>query len=191
MEHVFGGDGLGADAGLREGDIFGDVAREVMTYHKHIKMLVQGIPSIGASGIGRRREDIIMFHHADDIWSVATSGTLCMVGVDRAALEGADGLLDESGFIERIGVDEGLDIIFIANGQAGVDGSWRGTPIFVELETADSGFGLLLEWTFVSIVTLASDSIIQGEFVNGLQHLADMSFSRCAGGGIGTGTTNH
>ena len=33
VQDVFRGDGLGADARFGEGDVFGDVAREVVAYH--------------------------------------------------------------------------------------------------------------------------------------------------------------
>ena len=47
----------------------------------------------------------------DDVRGVAAAGPLGVVGVDRPALEGGDGVLDEAGLVERVGVDGHLHVV--------------------------------------------------------------------------------
>jgi len=83
-----------------------------------------------------------MFDHRDDIRSVATAGAFGVVSVNSTVFESGDGGFDEAGFIERVGVDETLNVVFVADAEAGVDGGGGGAPVFVEFEAADTGFGL-------------------------------------------------
>src|SRR6185295_12818841 len=46
----------------------------------------------------------------DDVRRMAAAGALGVEGVDGAALEGGDGVLDEAGFVQSVGVDHDLDI---------------------------------------------------------------------------------
>ena len=109
-----------------------------------------------------------MLNDTDDVGSVSASGAFSMVRVDSPVLESGDGLLDEAGFIERVGVDKSLDVIFVTDGEAGVDGCWGGSPVFVEFEAADAGFGLFLERQQIRIVAFARDAVVQRQCVYGL-----------------------
>lgn len=86
-----------------------------------------------------------MFYHAYDIWSMATSSTFCMVSVDCAVLECGNGGFHKTRFVECVGMDEALNIEFVADSEAGIDGRWRRTPIFVKFETTCSSLDLLTE----------------------------------------------
>lgn len=124
VEDVFGRDGLGADARFGEGDVLGDVAGEMMADHEHVKVFIKGVASVGARGVGAAGEDVGVFDYRDDVGCVASAGAFGVVGVDCAVFEGGDGLLDVSGFVECVGVDEALDVVFIADTEAVVDGCW-------------------------------------------------------------------
>ena len=54
VENVFGGDGLGADARLGEGQVFGDGRIQVMADHEHVEMLVDGVDGEGPRRVGGR-----------------------------------------------------------------------------------------------------------------------------------------
>lgn len=120
-----------------------------------------------------------MLHDADDVRCVAAAGTLGVVGVDSAALEGADGLLDEAALVECVGVDEALNVVLVADGQTGVDGRGRAAPVLVELEADGTGGTLLGEALRQAVVALSGDAEVEREAVERLQHLADVG---CAGG---------
>ena len=83
-----------------------------------------------------------MFDDGDDVWCVAAAGAFGVVGVDCAVFEGGDGGFDEAGFVEGVGVDEALDVVLVADGEAGVDCDGCAAPVFVQFEAADACFGL-------------------------------------------------
>ena len=56
-----------------------------------------------------------MFNDGDNIRGVAAAGAFGVVGVDGPVFEGCDGGLDEAGLVEGVGVDEALDVVFIAD----------------------------------------------------------------------------
>src|SRR5688500_1684970 len=116
---------------------------------------------------------------------MAAAGTFGMIGVDGAALEGGEGAFHEPGLVERIRVDCDLDIEFIRNGEAGVDGGRRGAPILVKLETDGSGEDLLAQRFRRRAVAFAEETEIDWECFRGLEHAPDVPLSRGAGGGVG------
>ncbi len=67
MQQIFGGDGLGADARLREGHVLRDLRVEVVADHEHIEMLIDRVHRERARGIGGRGEDIGFTADADDV----------------------------------------------------------------------------------------------------------------------------
>lgn len=122
-----------------------------------------------------------MLNHTNNIRRMPTPSTLSMIRMNRATLDSLDGLFDEPGFIQCVGVDEGLDVVFVADGEAGIDGGWCGSPVFVEFEPDDAGFALFLEGLFVAVVAFAGDAEVQGKGVAGLEHLTNVGKAGCAG----------
>lgn len=162
VENVFGCDGFGADAGFGEGDIFGDVATEMVADHQHVEVLVQSVPSVGACRVGAAGKDVAVFDYGDDVWGVSSAGTFGVVCVNGPVFEGGDCLFDETGLVEGIGVDEALDVVFVADVEAAVDGCWSSTPIFVEFQTGCTSLTLFSKCSGVAIVTFAGDTEIDG-----------------------------
>ena len=74
---------------------------------------------------------------------MAAAGTFGVVGVDGAALEGAQGGFDEAGFIQGVGVNRHLHIVLIGHAQAVVDGRRGGAPVFVQFQPNGAGLDLL------------------------------------------------
>lgn len=123
VQDVLGGDGLGADPGLGEGDILGDVLGQMMTDHQHVQVFVQGVHGKRTRWVCATGQHVGVLHDGDDIGCVATAGPLRVVGVDGAVLERFDGLLHEAGFIQCVRMDHALNVEFVAHVQAGVDRS--------------------------------------------------------------------
>ena len=144
-------------------------------------MLVERVACIWASGVRRRRKHIVEFDDADDVGGVAAARAFGVVRVDGSPFDGRDGGLDEAGFVERVCVDERLDVVFVADCQAGVDGGGGAAPVFVELEAADARFGLLLEGAEFGIVAFSCYAVVHRECVDGLEHLSDVCLAWSAG----------
>ena len=53
---------------------------------------------------------------------VAATGAFGVVRVNSAVFEGGDGGFHEAGLVERVGVDEDLDIVFVGDAGGGVSG---------------------------------------------------------------------
>lgn len=76
---------------------------------------------------------------------MSAPSTLSMIGMNCASLDSFDGLFNETGFVQRVGVDKSLDIVIVADGEASIDSGWCGSPVLVEFQTDDPGFALFLE----------------------------------------------
>jgi len=55
--------------------------------------------------------------------SMAAAGTFGMVRVDGASGNGSDGVFDEAGFVDGVGVNGDLNVEVIGHAEAGIDGS--------------------------------------------------------------------
>src|SRR5438105_9761530 len=47
---------------------------------------------------------------ADDVGSMAAAGAFGVIGVDRPAADGRDGVFEEAGLVERVGMDGDLHV---------------------------------------------------------------------------------
>ncbi len=54
-------------------------------------------------------------------------------------LKARDGVLDEAGFVQRVGVDHHLDVVVVGDGEAIVDRRRRRAPVLVQLQRAGAG----------------------------------------------------
>ena len=106
-----------------------------------------------------------------------------MEGVDGAALEGLDRILDEAGFVQRVGMDHDLNVVIVGDRQAIVDGRGRRAPVLVQLQRAGAGLHLLDEALRQRRVALAGKSEIHRKVVSGLDHPRDVPGTRRAGRG--------
>ena len=125
-----------ADPAFGEGDILGDVGVEVVTHHQHVEMLFQGVHREGPRRVGGGGQHVPEARHLDDVGRVPAAGALGVEGVDGAALEGGDSVLDEARFVQRVGVDHHLHVVIVGHRQRAVDGRGRRAPVLVQLEAA-------------------------------------------------------
>ena len=131
MQDVFSRDGLLADAAFGKGDVFGDRRRQVMADHQHVQMLGDGVDRVGSRWVGRSRDDVGILADLDDVGGMAAAGTFGVEGVDGAALECGDRVLDEAALVQRVGMDRHLDVIGVGDRETGVNGSRRRAPVLV------------------------------------------------------------
>ena len=133
MQDVFGGDRLSPDPGFCKSNIFGDRRIEVMANHQHIQVLIQRIQGVGSSGIRRRRQHIRLTTDFDDVGCMSAACSFSVVGVDGTILERSDRIFDKSAFIQSIGMNRYLHIIFIGNAEASINCCGSGSPVFMQL----------------------------------------------------------
>ena len=88
---------------------------EMVADHQHVEMLVEGVHRVGPRRVGRGRDDVRQPADLDDVRRVAAARALRMEGVDGAALEGGDRVLDEAGFVQRVGVDHHLHVVVVGD----------------------------------------------------------------------------
>ena len=99
MQDVLGGDRLLADAAFGEGEILGNALVEVMADHQHVEMLVERVLRIGPRRVGGRGQHVGEARNLHDVGRVTAARALGVEGVDGAALEGLDRVLDKARFV--------------------------------------------------------------------------------------------
>lgn len=123
-----------------------------------------------------------MLDNRDDVGGVSSARALGVVCVDSSTLERANGLFDEAGFIESVGVDQALHVELVADRETGVNCGGSGAPIFVELEADDSGSTLLFKALRGGVIAFTGYAEVKWDRINGLEHGADV----CGRGGAGS-----
>ena len=118
-----------------------------MAHHGHVEVFVEGVHGVWVSRVGRGRQAIAIAGDADDVGRVAATGALGVVHVDGAAADRRQGVLYETGFVQRVGVELDLEIHLVGDGEAGVDGGWHRSPILVDLQAEAAGRELLAQRT--------------------------------------------
>jgi hypothetical protein len=92
-------------------------------------VFVESVTSVGAGGVGGRRKDVVVLYDRDNVWCMATSCAFGMVSVDRAVLESCDSGLDESTFVQGIGMNQYLNIMLVRYSEAVINCCRRRTPV--------------------------------------------------------------
>ncbi|CFR37432.1 Uncharacterised protein [Mycobacterium tuberculosis] len=135
VQHIFCRNGGRSDPAFGKREVLRDPGVEVVAHHQHVEMLVKGVHRMRAGRIGRAGQYIRLRRDGNDVRCVPAAGALGVVGVNRTSGDRADGVLDESGLIESVGVQRNLHPGHVGDRQAGVDGRRGRSPVFVEFET--------------------------------------------------------
>jgi hypothetical protein len=188
VQDILGGNGLCADAALGKGYVLGDILGQVVAHHEHVEVLVEGIARIRPRRVRGRREYIGVLDDGDDVWGVAATSALGVVGVYSAILERVDGGLDEAGLVERVCMDEALDVKLVTDTQTSVNGCRRSAPVLVNLETTCAGGDLLSQSIWHTVVALGCDADVEREGVACLEHLPHVVLSWRTGCGACSST---
>src|SRR5580704_4220783 len=101
---------------------------------------------------------------------MSAASALGVKGVDGPALEGGDGIFDETALVQRVGVDGNLHIQVVRDREATIDGGRGRTPVFVELQAASASLDLLNKTRRQAGIAFAEKTEIHGKGVSGLQH---------------------
>src|SRR5580704_4625335 len=110
----------------------------------------------------------------DDIRCVPASRTLSMEGMDRPSLESCDGVFDKAALVQRVGMDEDLDIHVVGDGEATIDRSRGGTPVLVKLQPTRACLDLFHQTGRQACVALAENTEIHWKGVGCLEHSLNM-----------------
>ena len=124
---------------------------------------------------------------ANDVRSVAAAGAFGVIGVNRAAGDRGDRGFEETGFVDRVGVDGNLDVEFVRDFQAGVDGGGRGAPVFMEFQPQAPASICSARGASGGGISFAEKTEIHRPRFGGLQHAREIPRAGRAGGGGGAG----
>ncbi|MNY02071.1 hypothetical protein D3C86_1346280 [compost metagenome] len=113
---------------------------------------------------------------------MAAARTFCMEGMDGATSDGGDSVFHETAFVQRIGVDHHLHVVFIGHRQAIVDGGRRRAPVLMQFQRGSAGKDHLFQRRWQRGIALAGEREIHREGIEALDHALDMP---CAGAGGG------
>ena len=123
----------------------GIVLVEVVADHEHVEVLVERVDRERPRRVRRAREHVRLAADADDVRRVPAARALGVVGVDRAALERGDRVVDVARLVQRVGVDRDLHVVALGDAEAAVDRRGRRAPVLVQLEADRAGANLLDE----------------------------------------------
>ena len=143
------------------------------------------LPVKGRVGLVEDGSTFLQARDLDDVRRMAAAGAFGVEGVDGAALERLDRVLDEAGFVERVGVDHHLHVVIVGDRQAAIDRRRRRAPVLVQLQRAGAGLDHFVERRRPRGIALAGKAEIHRKRVGGLDHARDMPGARRAGGGEG------
>ncbi len=118
---------------------------------------------------------------------MAAARTLGMIRVNCSSGDGCDSIIDETRFIQRVGMNGDLDVVLIGDAQARIDGRGRGAPVLMQLQAAGSSENLFGQRIAPRRIALAKKSEIHGPGFGRAKHLFQVPTARGAGGGVGTG----
>ena len=185
MQDILGRDRFRANPAFGEGHVFRNGARQVVTDHEHVEMLVDGIDREGPRRVGARGQDVRQAGDANDVRRVAAAGAFRVIGVNRTALDRGNGIFDEARLVQRVRVDGDLDVVLIGHAHTAVDGRGGRAPIFVQFQAAGSGADLLHERPWQAAIAFAQEAEVDRKRLGCLEHALDVPGARCAGGGVG------
>src|SRR5260370_14121095 len=95
---------------------------------------------------------------ANDVGRMTTAGALGVIHVNGATADRFQRILDEAGFVQRVGMDLHLEIVLIGDTQTGIDRRRHRAPVLVKLEAHHAGLELLDQWRAALRITPAPET---------------------------------
>src|SRR5216684_2864484 len=118
---------------------------------------------------------------------MAATGAFGVKGMDVAALERGDGVLNKAGFVERVAVDRDGDVELLGDAEAAIDRRRRRPPILVQFEAASAGLDHLDERLGLRGIALAEKAEIDRDALGRLHEAGEVPGARRAGRRRGPG----
>lgn len=159
-----------------------------MANHKHVEMFIESVARKRSRGVGGRREHILMLYNRDDIGSMTTSCTFCMIGMNRSALKRSDRRFDKTRLVECVSMDETLDIKLITDTETSIDSSWRASPVLVKLKATCTSVYLVTQTLGGAIVAFSCDTNVDRQLITCLKHLTHVVSAGCTSSRVGSST---
>src|SRR5882762_7922533 len=150
-------------------------------------MLIKCIHRERHRRIRGRRQTIRFPAHLDDVGRVASPSAFRVIGVNRASLERADGVLHETCFVDRVRVNRHLHIVLFRHGERAIDRCRSRAPILMQLQADRACLDLFAQRSGKRRIALAEKSEVDGKSVGGFQHAVHIPRARSASGSVGTG----
>mmetsp|Transcript_16530 Transcript_16530/g.24402 ORF Transcript_16530/g.24402 Transcript_16530/m.24402 type:complete len:321 (-) Transcript_16530:353-1315(-) len=140
VQNILGSNRLPTNARLGKGHILLKRLIQMMTHHKHIQMLIDGIGSVRPRWIRTARNHIHRTTHSNNIRGMSTTRTLTVVGMNRSILHSGQTSFTARAFVERISMNRHLNVVLLRHAQTIVDGRRCGAPILMQFESTCTGF---------------------------------------------------
>ncbi len=139
VQNILGGDGLAANPAFGKRHVLRQIRVEMMADHQHVEMLVNRVDRVRAGGIGGTGQHVRLAANADDVRRVAAAGAFGVIGVNRAAFERGNGAFDKAGFVQGVGMNRHLHVVFVRDAQTAINRGGSRAPIFVQLQADGAG----------------------------------------------------
>ena len=120
-------------------DVLADVRRPPVHGQDHRQVLGRGGPAVGDGGSGRGAHHVRLAGDPDQVGDVAAAGPLHVVGVDRPAADGLDGVLELARLVQAVGVQAHRHVMGVREPQRRVDDLRVRAPVLVDLQPAGAG----------------------------------------------------
>src|SRR5580692_7500520 len=117
---------------LSEGDVLRNATIQMVSYHDHVQRLLRSIHGERSRRSRRRWNDIQLTTDFDNVRRMPTASAFGVKCVNCSALESRDSIFDKAAFVQCVRVDKNLNIHFVRNRKAVVDGCRGCAPILMK-----------------------------------------------------------
>ena len=78
--------------------------------HQHVEVFLERVGGVRPGGVGAAGQHVGFAADFDDVRGMSTTCALGMEGVNRSPLDGGNRVFNETGFVQRVGVNADLHI---------------------------------------------------------------------------------
>src|SRR5262249_49623901 len=153
---------------LSKCDILGNTPIEVMGNHQHIQSLFERVQGVGTRRGRGRWDHIGLTAYLYDVRRMSATGPLGVKGVDSSTFESCDRIFYKTALVQRVCVDEHLDIHVIGDGKAAIDGGGGSAPVLMKLKAARPSLDLLNQTRRQACIAFAEETEIDWKGIGSL-----------------------